>query len=298
MTYKTTAFDWFLFACLVVIWGSSFAMSKIAVQTITPEWISALRLCIGAAVLVVAVKFTQQWPELTKPKLQKYFWLGIIGNSIPFFLITWGVKSVSSGVSGLLMGTIPIIILVMAHFFLKERLHRYSLAGVLLGFAGLMILLDPRGASTLPAADNPLWGELAIVAGCLCYGVHSISATRLGFDKPFQQGAGVLTCGAIGAVIIAAIMTPSGFPTASVSGLIATLGLGLFPTGLATVIMYKLMERTSPTLVSQSNYLVPVFAVVLGSVALGETIELNVILALALILIGIFVSRLRPPISQ
>jgi drug/metabolite transporter (DMT)-like permease len=289
--YKTTAFDWLLLASLVIIWGSSFAMSKIAVQSISPEWIVALRIGIGAAVLLVMAAMARQLPTR---KWGKYLWLGIIGNTLPFFLITWGLKFVSSGVSGLLMGTIPIIILVLAHFFLKgERLNRYSIMGVILGFAGLVVLLVPRGITHVTDNNNALMGELAIVLGCICYGIHSISAKRLGFDRPFEQSAGVLTGGAVAAVIAALLLSPSGLDNATQTGWLAALGLGLFPTGLATVIMYKLMERTSPTMVSQSNYLVPVFAVVLGATAMGESIGISVIAALALILAGIMTSRLR-----
>ena len=292
MPYKTTAFDWFLLTSLVVIWGSSFAMSKIAVQSISPEWVVALRIAIGAAVLLVAALAMQQLPTR---KWAKYLWLGVIGNTLPFFLITWGLKFVSSGVSGLLMGIIPIIILVLAHFYLPgERLNRYSITGVALGFAGLVVLLAPRSITDSANAKDALVGELAIVVGCLCYGVHSISAKRLGFERPFQQSAGVLTGGAIAAIIAALLLSPHGMANATHAGWLAALGLGLFPTGLATVIMYKLMERTSPTMVSQSNYLVPVFAVILGAVAMNESIGWTVLAALALILAGIFISRLRP----
>lgn len=294
MSYRVAPFDWFLLACLVVSWGSSFAMSKIAVGHIDALWISALRLAIGAAFLFVIAIMTRQIPDLSFRTWSKYTWLGFSGNALPFFLITWGIQFVSSGVSGLMMGTIPVLILVLAHFFLPgERLNRFKSAGFLLGFIGLLILIDPRKAGDVSLGGSALAGELAIIGGCLCYAVHSISAKRLGFDRPFAQSFGVLFCGAVLGLVPALLFAKTPLVEAPASALLATVGLGIIPTGLATVVMYKLMERTSPTMVAQSNYLVPVYALIFGAVTLGETIGLNVIVALILILSGIFLSRMQ-----
>lgn len=295
MPYKTTPLDWFMFAGLVIAWGTSFAMSKVAVQSLSPEWIVALRLAIGAVFLLAVALVTQQLPAMNMNTWFKYFWLGNIGNTIPFFLITWGLKFVSSGISGLLMGTIPVLILGLAHFALPgERLNRYRIAGIILGFSGLLFILDLGGLGNIASDGGTIIGELAIVAGCICYAIHSITAKRIGFDAPFAQSSGVLTGGAIVALVIAMWRAPHALEAATPAALWATVGLGILPTGLATIIMYKLMERTSPTLVSQSNYLVPVYAVVFGALTLGEKIGWNVLIAMALILAGIFVSRISP----
>ena len=294
MPYKTTIFDWFLLACLVVVWGSSFVMTKIAVASIASEWIVALRIVIGAAVLLLCAMLARQMPDLSLKTWIKYVWLGIIGNTLPFFLITWGLKFIPSGISGLLMGTIPILILLLAHFFLPgERLNRFRILGFVSGFAGLLVIIDPSNLAKLGIAGDALWGELAVVLACFCYAVHSISAKRLGFDRPLAQASGVLIGGAVGAVVLALILAPQGFAEAEPRALWAALGLGLLPTGLATVIMYKLMERTSPTMVAQSNYLVPIYAVIFGAVTLGEKLEWSVLLALSLVLFGIFISRVE-----
>jgi drug/metabolite transporter (DMT)-like permease len=220
-------------------------------------------------------------------------WLGVVGNSFPFFAITWALQYVSSGVSGLLMGTIPILILGLAHFFLPgERLNRYKIAGVILGFTGLAVLLDPRRFGEFSFSGGALLGQVVVMIGCLSYAVHSITAKRLGFGKPLAQSFGVLFCGAITSILFALVKAPDGLSGVTAPALWASVGLGLFPTGIATIMMYRLMDRTSPTMVAQSNYLVPVYAVVFGALTLGESLNWNIALALALILAGIFVSRL------
>lgn len=295
MSYRTTPLDWALLIALVVIWGSSFVMTKVAVATLSADWVSALRLAIGAVMLLAIAAATRQLPAWNWPTWRKYLVLGIIGNALPFFLISWGTNLIPSGVAGLLMGTIPLFILVLAHFALPgEQLNRYRIAGFALGFSGLMLILDPRQLGKMSLSGDALWGEGAVLASCLCYAVHAVAAKRMGFDKPFAQSSGVLLAGAAVAVPWAMLHHPQELASAPPLALWAAFGLGLLPTGLATVLSYKLIERTSPTFTAQSNYLVPVFALGLGTLALHEPLPLTILAALALILAGIFVSRRQP----
>jgi drug/metabolite transporter (DMT)-like permease len=95
------------------------------------------------------------------------------------------------------------------------------------------------------------------------------------------------------ATINAALQSPLPTGPYHMSSVLAVLGLGLIPTGLATVLWFKAVERTSPTFTSMSNYLVPVYALLFGALTLGESVGLNVIAALALIMTGIFISRMK-----
>ncbi len=293
MPYRVTLFDWFLFAILVVCWGTSFAMSKVALQHVTPEWIAAARLCVGAFVLL-AVTILQRAPmPLDGQSLRRFFWLGLIGNAAPFFIITWGMQSISSGVAGLLMGTIPLIIIVMAHFFLNERLTLPRAIGFVFGFAGIIVLMGPENLLNLKANGRELVGEIAVVLGCLMYGINAISAKRMNMPGTIAVSAGVLSAGAIIATAAAAVQSPFQVLEAPLTAGLAILGLGLFPTGLATVVWFKAMERTSPTFTTMSNYLVPVFALTFGALTLGERVGWNVVIALLLVLSGIFLSRME-----
>ena len=135
-----------------------------------------------------------------------------------------------------------------------------------------------------------LFGELAIILACLCYGIHSVSAKKLGFDKPFQQTAGILLAGAAIALCYAILKNPLGLEALKINSSLAVLGLGLFPTALATVIVYGVIERIGPSAVSFANYLVPIFALVLGAIAFNETLSWNIVAALFLITAGLVVT--------
>ena len=138
-----------------------------------------------------------------------------------------------------------------------------------------------------------LLGELAVVGGCLRYGINSISAKRLNLRGTVAISAGVLAAGAILATLAALTQSPFDVLQKPAGSLLAVVGLGLIPTGLATVLWFKAVERTSPTFTAMSNYLVPVYALLFGALTLGESIGWNVLAALALILGGIAVSRIK-----
>jgi drug/metabolite transporter (DMT)-like permease len=295
MTLRVSTGDWFLLALLVAIWGSSFAMSKLALLSFDPVWVMALRLLIAAVALVPYAYAAG--PGLAAPprSWMKFTWLGFIGNAFPFYIITWGMTYVSSGVAGLLMGAIPLFVVIFAHFSLPgERLNMPKAAGFLLGFAGIITLIGPEALFTLSMTGEELKGELLVLLGCVCYGIHAVSAKRLGVDHPARQSAAVCLAGAAMGLAAALVTQPSGLSDVPPSAYLAVIGLGLLPTAAATVLVYHLMARNGPSFVSYSNYLVPVFAVLLGAAVLGETLHWNILAALLLVLAGIAVSRIAP----
>ena len=280
-----------LLALLVIIWGSSFALSKIAIHDVDPYWVAALRLCIGGIIILGFALWHGQSPLLVKQSWPKYIWLGVVGNAMPFILISWGIQYTSSGITGLLMGTIPLFVIMIAHFLLPdEKLNWRKAVGFSLGFIGVVILMNPRNLMNASFRGQELWGELAIVLACLCYGIHSVTAKRLGFDKPFQQTSGILLAAAIFALLFAKAKNPHGLETLKLNSTLAIIGLGLFPTAVSMVIVYYLMERIGPSAVSFTNYLVPIFALLLGAVAFNETLSWNIVVALLSILSGIAVT--------
>jgi drug/metabolite transporter (DMT)-like permease len=287
--------DWLLLTALVAVWGSSFAMTKIAVTGLDASWVMALRLAVAALVLIPYAFAQGETLTATNSVWAKFTWLGFIGSTLPFLIITWGMHYVSSGVAGLLMGSIPLFLVVMAHFSLPdERLTLLKSAGFILGFIGIVILMGPEQFGHLALSGKELQGELAILAGCLCYAVHAVSAKRLGVEQPAKQSAAVCLAAALMGVAFAAVTEPHGLANAKSAAVLSVIGLGLFPTALATLMSYRLMARVGPSFVSYANYLVPVWAVLLGAIAFGEALELRVLAALVFILGGIAVSRIPP----
>lgn len=293
MRLRPSATDWLFLAALVIAWGSSFAMTKIAVADLSASWIMALRLLVAGALLVPYAAARGVSFSVGRRIWSKFAWLGFVGHAAPFFLISWGTRYTTSGVAGLLMGTIPLILVVAAHFTLPgERLTPAKAAGFVLGFAGLVVLVGPDAFGELAASGSALRGELAIFAGCLCYVTHAITAKRLGSETPLLQTAAVCAVGGLMGLAFAAVADPAGPWTAPSSALWSVVGLGIFPTALASLILYHLLDRTGPSFIAYSNYLVPVYALLLGAVLLGESLSWNIAVATAMILCAIAVSRL------
>jgi drug/metabolite transporter (DMT)-like permease len=191
------------------------------------------------------------------------------------------------------MGAIPLLIVVLAHFFLSgEPITSPKALGFLMGFAGIIILIGPEKLFALSAGGDALWGELAILAGCVCYAVHAITAKRLGFEDPIKQTTAVCIAGAVMGLVFALYVSPHGLTGKPLIAYVAAIVLGVLPTAIASLIMYRLLNRIGPSFVAYSNYLVPPYAVLLGALLLGEELSWNVVAALLLILVGIAVSRL------
>lgn len=287
--------DWLVLAGLVVAWGSSFAMTKIAVRHLDPAWVMALRLLVGGVfLLIVLLAAGRTLPR--NLKLWPWFvWLGLIGHAFPFFLISWGTQFVSSGLSGVLMGAIPLFVIVLAHFFLPdEPMTRAKVAGFAIGFVGLLIVLDPEKLSGFSSEAQALKGESAILLGCVCYAVHGLFARRIPFHGPAEQAASVCLAGGILGLCFALAVDPLGLAGVPWPAFAAVVGLGILPTGLATLMVYRIVRSMGVSFVAYSNYLVPVYALGFGAITLGETLDWNVAIGLVLIIAGIAATRFVP----
>lgn len=286
--------DWLTLAALVMAWGSSFAMTKVAVASIDPAWVMALRLLIGGIFLAIMVTLTRrQWPR----ERRLWIWfggLGLVGHAIPFFLISWGTQFISSGLSGVLMGAIPLFVIVLAHVFLPdERLTPMKTLGFVIGFVGLMIVLGPEKLMHFEGQGMALVGEFAILLSCVCYAVHALLARRIPFQRPMEQAAAVCLSGGVMGAVFASLYAPQGLASAAPLAYLCVVGLGILPTATATLLVYAIVRSAGVSFVAYSNYLVPVYALGLGAILLGETLNANVGFGLVLILAGIAGSRMR-----
>jgi drug/metabolite transporter (DMT)-like permease len=287
-----TATDWILLAALVVIWGSSFAATKIAVETIPAEWISAGRLSIAAALLVPLVlvrggNFAQAFRNRGW-----IVWLTLAGTVVPFFLIAWGTRQITSGLAGVLMAIVPLMILVFAHLMLPdERLTWPKALGFGLGFAGVVVLIGPDTLLSLGSAGLAFWGQMAIIGATVCYGLHTTTARLVPTMASQELATATLALGAVIALPIALVISPEGLMQASARSMLALLVLGTFQTAIASLVLYRLIAQAGASFTAMCNYLIPLFAVVLGAVWLDEALTPSIVIGCALVLGGIAVSQ-------
>jgi drug/metabolite transporter (DMT)-like permease len=290
--------DWALLLGLTTLWGSAFMLTKIAVGGIAPGWVVTGRLALAAALLLpLAALSGEGWPQ------DRRTWgflvlIALMGNALPFWLITWGQRGIDSGVSGILMAVMPLAVLALAHVFVPgEGLTRRRLLGFILGFAGVTVLFWPQTGAA-PAAVQGTQGAalsmLAVLGGALCYAVSSILA-RLRPPQAALPTAALVTLLATLLTLPLAIATapiPLAWPPPwpGPREALAVVGLGVLATALAAVIYFRLIASAGPSFAAQLNYLIPPWAVLMGILFLGESPQPNHFYALALILAGVVIA--------
>jgi drug/metabolite transporter (DMT)-like permease len=286
---RPDAVAWLLLAVLVALWGSAFALIDISLDGFPPVTIVGFRLILGAA-LVIAVSQVRKTPlRIRDLPLGHFLAIALLGNCIPFFLITWGQQQVPSGMAGILMAITPLVVMGMGHFMLPgERAGWMRFLGIALGFTGVWLLLGGEDASAGRGSSSILWRQLAVLAGAICYGLTIIIARRRPEQDPMLSSTVVLGFSALIMVVPAILAMDFQAPVGPGPGpMLALTVLGLLCTGYATVVYFQLIRRAGATFLSLINYLIPVWAVLVGAVALGERLPPVAWLAMLAVLAGV-----------
>ncbi len=276
-----------LWIVLVVIWSSSFLAIKVGIETMGPLTLVAVRMVIGTSVMLIVLRSF----SLSLPKDMRswgiLFVCGMMGNIIPFSLISFGELNVDSGLAALLMGIAPVATVLFAPLVHRdEELSLGAIAGIAIGVLGLVVLIGPEA---LKGLGSQLSGQAAILGAALCYAFTTLFVRRFAALPALVMAAGSMLTGTV--VIVGLAYTfetpPQEFPVFSRS-LIAALYLGLFPTALATLIYFYLVPRLGAGRVSQINFVVPLGGTIFGVIFLGESLRANALAALFLIMTAVF----------
>jgi len=290
--------DWALLLALVAMWGTAFTWTKVAVDAMAPALVVGARLVIGALVLLCALALLQRGLGRTRRHWFFYITIGLVGNAVPFLLISWGQQAIDSGQAGILMAVMPLFTLVFAHYLLPdEPLSARRIVGFLLGFTGIVVLLGPESLVMMTQGESTLLAKLAVLAGAVCYAAAAVLARLRPRDDATGTAAATTLVGAV--LLLPWLPWGSGASDAAwrapTEAWLAVLMLGVFSTAIAAVVYFKLIERVGAGFVAQLNYLIPLWAVVIGILFLGEQPELMHGVALLLVFCGLYVAHRRSP---
>jgi drug/metabolite transporter (DMT)-like permease len=287
--------NWGLLLALAAMWGSGFMFMKIGVATVAPATLVASRLMIAAAVLYVVMRARGLALPPPGRRWLPFAALAILGNCVPFYLIAWGQQIIDSAFAGILISIMPLATLVLAHFFVAgERMTTQRMLGFATGFSGIVVLMEPAALAGLGGSPGTAMAEAAVLGGALCYAGNSVLARR-------TIAADFLVASTAVMIVASALMAPvalvlghgsSAMPTAGSVAAIVWLGIG--PTALATLLYFRLIAAAGPTFMAIVNYLSPIVALLAGMLLLDEQPGTHAIAGLALILLGIALSRRRP----
>lgn len=286
--------DWTLLAVLVALWGSNFMFIKLGVETVPPATLVASRLVIGAAIMVATLRaMGHVFPPLGRAWLP-YVAVGILGNTLPFWAITWGQQYIDSALAGILMAIMPLATLVLAHFFVAgEAMTRVRAAGFLLGFAGIVVLLGPAALHGLGGSKIEIFAQISVLTGALCYALQTIVVRRMLTGNLMVASGAILTSAALISLPVALLIDRPWALSPGFLSVAVVIWIGIGPTALATIVFLKLIGTAGPSFMALTNYCVPIVALFLGTAILGEKPGAGAYAGLVLILSGVAMSQLR-----
>jgi drug/metabolite transporter (DMT)-like permease len=263
--------------------------TAIAVASVDPTSVVFYRLALGALILSLVVYARGDSLPLDWRVWAGFAVMAVAGNALPFFLIAWGQQSVDSGVAGMIMAIMPLLTMVFAHYFVSgETLNRFKLLGFALGITGVTLLLGP----VFDGGGREFWGGLAIFTAASCYAVNSILIKRLPRFSPMVGACGVLTAASLIMFPFWLFAVPEN-DAISRDSMFSVIWLGVGPTGIATIVLFAVIDRAGPTFLSTINYLIPGVAFLCGAWLLSEPVTWFHFAALATILGGIAVTRFK-----
>ncbi len=290
MNLNTLVVNWLLLLCLIFLWGTSFLFTSLAVETIDPLSIVFYRVFIGAIVLTLYLYVQHKRLPSSYKSWMIFLLFGFIGNLLPFFLISWGQQTIDSGLAGMIMAIMPLITMLLAHYFIVgEDLNRFKIIGFLLGITGVGLLLGPIFSGSM----QEMLSGIAIFIAASCYAVNSILVRRLPRFDPVIAGAGLLIAASSALFVPWLLLSMPVIGISSTTSIISLIWLGIGPTGIATIILFSVIDRAGPTFLSTINYLIPVVAFLAGVMLLNEPLSWMSLLALMIILLGISFTRFR-----
>ncbi|KCZ50276.1 DMT family transporter [Hyphomonas pacifica] len=292
-----SASDWSLFSVLTLFWAGAYALTRVAVDKGNPEmglpvaWVLPGRLVIGAVVLwIIMLARGQRLPPLAdRRRWLVIISMGLTGSVFPFFLITTAQQTVNSSLAALYTAAVPIFVASGATFlFHDEKMTRSSLVGVLIGFAGIIVLFGPDAMKGLGNAS--VIAQILLILATVNYAVSSLVARGAPVMEAMPFATGFVTVAAIVSLPLAFTVTPADV-NADWGHWGAVLALGIGPSAVAQALYMFLIARTSATFLSLTGYSIPVVSAALGWVFFRETQSWQALVAFVLILGGVWLAR-------
>jgi drug/metabolite transporter (DMT)-like permease len=277
---------------LAILWGSGFLFIKIALEGINPIQIVLGRLVAAAVVMAAVVAYRKEHlPRCLVPWAHLAV-MAVVTNIAPYFLFAWGEQHITSSLAGVLNATTPLFTLLLAVSTQTERLTAPRVAGLTLGFLGVVILAAPWHDDAL---SSSLLGIGAALLASACYAASYVYARRFlsgGALSPLVLSSSQMIAGAVLLTLLAPAIARE--PVTLTTDVVASVVvLGVLGTGIAYVLNYRLISDEGATAASTVTYLLPIVAVVLGVVVLSEHLSWNLAVGAVIILVGVAVSEGR-----
>jgi drug/metabolite transporter (DMT)-like permease len=273
---------------LSILWGGSFFFVGVAVKALPPLTLVLLRVAIAAIALHIVLRATRTAMPWDGKTWLAFLGMGLLNNAIPFSLIVWGQTQIASGLASILNATTPLFTVLIAHVLTAdERLTKSRVAGILVGLAGVVVLIGPQALAGL---GKDVAAQLAVLGAAISYGFAAIFGRR--FKRmgvpPLATATGQVTASSLLLLPVAMIADrPWTLPWPDLPVWAAILGLALLSTALAYVVFFRILASAGAVNLSLVTFLIPVSAIILGGAFLGESLAPIDFVGMALIGLGL-----------
>ncbi len=276
---------WFWLIILSIIWGGSFFFIEICLRDLPTLTIVFFRVLLAALTLYIYLAI-RRTPMPLDPKLWRdFFVMGFLNNLVPFSLIVYGQTYIESGLASILNATVPIFTVLLAHFLTRdERINSGKLVGIILGLLGVVLLMGPEA---LKGFSSNIIGQLSVLGGAVSYALASIFGRRFRDVPSSVTATGMLTSSAIMLMPFAFIIDRPWQYSPSPTTIAALLGLAILSTAIAYLMFFYVLQVAGATNVSLVTLLIPVSAVLLGAVILGERLQWTSFVGMGFIFFGL-----------
>jgi len=288
---RINARDWSLLAVLSVLWGGSFFFNGVVLRELPPLTVVLLRVALAAMILLPVLRAYQIRFPVGLSGWKPFFAIALLNNVLPFSLIVIGQTYIPSGLASILNATTPLFTVLVMAAAGDEKLHARRVVGVVTGLIGVIILhgQDVHGQDRHGQDPGFQSGEgvgiLLYLAAAFSYGLSALYARRkLSNSPPLATATFQLLASALMMTIVAAVFErPWQLPMPGVTTWLALIGLAALSTALAYIVFFQVLRRSGSTNVMLVTLLIPVTAILLGYLVLGESISLREIIGALMI---------------
>lgn len=283
---QMTMLEWSLITVLALIWGGAFFFTEVALVELRPFTLVLGRVGFAAIALWVVVYISGHKMPSSLAKWRAFFIMGGLNNLIPFSLIVWGQTEIGGSLASILNATTPIFAVIIAHFLTAdEKITSNRVIGTLAGILGVAVMIGP---TALDGASGTLLAQLAILGAAISYSFAGVFGRRFSDTPPLVTAAGQVTASTVLLFPITMVVDkPWTLPMLGAATWGAVFGIAILCTSLAYIIYFRVLRTAGATNLMVVTLLVPVSAIWLGAVFLGESLSHSQIIGMFLIGAGL-----------
>ena len=272
--------DWILLTALAAIWGSAFMFIKISAVDFGPILLVTLRLLIAGLVFMPFL-LRKKKRSLFRAYLPAILIIAIVSNAIPFTMFAYASLGATSNMLGILNGTTAFLTTIIAYFWLKEAVTSKQIIGLVLGFVGVLILVNPSNGSTT------LIASMCAMIGSLCYAFNAayLQKYHSNSDKIVLIGWSMLF-GGFFMIPLASFNLPNSIP--DTNSILALFWLAVISTGVGYLAYVRLIDRIGAVKTVTLTYLLPVFSIIWGAIFLKEQITFFIFGGFIFVMMGMY----------